>query len=367
MQIKSVDFNKEYNTFKNELDEAYFRVMQSGQYILGPETSTFEDEFAGYCGSKYCVGVGNGLDALLLALISLDVGKGDEVIVPSNTYIATWIAVSLTGAVPVPVEPLESTYNINPDLIENAITNKTKAIMPVHLYGQPADMDPIMEIAQKYDLKVVDDAAQAHGASYYGRKVGSLTDITAFSFYPTKNLGAIGDGGAITTNNAEIADKIKMLRNYGESQKYINRVIGYNSRLDELQAAFLRVKLKHLDTLTYKKKLIADEYNKKINNMNITLPYVPEHISPVWHQFVIKTSRRDNLKKYLLNNGINTLIHYPIPPHLQSAYSFLNFEGINLSIAEMLSSTILSLPISWTMEKSEIDYVIDKINKFDIK
>lgn len=364
MKVDSVDFSKEYKILKNELDEAYRRVMESGRYILGQEVSEFEKEFANYVGAKACVGLGNGLDALHLSLRALGIGHGDEVIVPSNTYIATWISVSLSGAIPIPVEPDEYTYNINPDLIEAAITSKTKAILPVHLYGQPADMDPIIEIAKKYDLKIIDDAAQAHGAEYKGIRVGNLADITAFSFYPTKNLGAIGDGGAITTNDLELAEKVKILRNYGESKKYVNVVIGFNSRLDELQAAFLRVKLRHLDEFNNKKREIANKYLNEIKNESIKLPKVLSFTNPVWHQFVIRSKRRDDLKNYLYENEINTLIHYPIPPHMQLAYKGFHFDKGNLKIAEKLSNEVLSLPIHWTMDDDQINYVINIINKW---
>ena len=364
MRINSIDFPREYKILKNEMDEAYKRVMESGKYILGSEVQNFEKEFASYCQSRFCIGVGNGLDAIRLSLLAMGIGKGDEVIVPSNTYIATWLAVSLTGATPVPVEPLFNTYNLDPDLIEGAISTKTKAIMPVHLYGQPADMDPINELAQENNLKVIDDAAQAHGALYKGKKVGSLADITAFSFYPTKNLGAIGDSGAITTNNEDLAEKLRILRNYGESKKYVNNIIGYNSRLDELQAAFLRVKLGHLDEMNRKKISIASKYLKEISNDDVNLPSVINSVVHVWHQFVIKTELRDNLKQFLYENGINTLIHYPIPPHRQDAYKSLGLGRGRFKIAENLSNQIISLPIHWTLDNNEVEYVISAINKW---
>lgn len=362
MRINSVDFSKEYEILKDEMDTAYRRVMESGKYILGSEVTNFEREFANYCESNQCVGVGSGLDALHLSLRAIGIGKDDQVIVPSNTYIATWIAVSLTGAVPIPVEPDANTYNINPDLIDEAISSKTKAIIPVHLYGQPADMDTIMKVGEEHNLKVIDDAAQAHGAMYKGRKVGSLADVTAFSFYPTKNLGAIGDGGAITTNDQDIAERIRTLRNYGESKKYVNDIIGYNSRLDELQAAFLRVKLRHLDEINKKKEVLASRYLSEISNRFITLPSVNANTIPVWHQFVIKSNYRDKLKKYLLENEIDTLIHYPFPPHIQKPYvSSYN----RLELTEWLAISILSLPIHWTMSEELLQYVIDKINNFE--
>jgi len=363
-EVTSVDFQKEYEILKGELDNAYSRVMQSGKYILGQEVSNFEKEFARYCGSKYCVGVGNGLDALHLALRALGIGKGDEVIVPSNTYIATWIAVSITGAMPVPVEPQENTYNIDPSLIERAITHKTKAILPVHLYGQPADMDPILDIAEKHDLKVIDDAAQAHGAKYKGKRVGSLADITCFSFYPTKNLGAIGDGGAITTNDPELAENVRMLRNYGEYKKYMNKIIGYNSRLDELQAAFLRVKLNHLDEIIRKKGTIAERYLDEISNSSIVMPHFMKDVVHVWHQFVIRSTARNSLRMYFHQKGIETLIHYPIPPHLQESYRHV-IRG-PFPLAEKIAKEILSLPISWTLEEDSVQYVIKKANEFKV-
>jgi len=363
-EVKSFDFQREYEILKSELDNAYTRVMTSGRYVLGSEVSNFEKEFARYCGSKYCVGVGNGLDALHLALRALGIGKGDEVIVPSNTYIATWIAVSIAGAIPVPVEPQESTYNIDPNLIESAITPKTKAILPVHLYGQPADMDPILDIAEKHDLKVIDDAAQAHGAKYKRRKVGSLADITCFSFYPTKNLGAIGDGGAITTDDPELAEDVRMLRNYGEYKKYVNKIIGYNSRLDELQAAFLRVKLNHLDEIIGKKNSIAKRYLDEISNSSIVLPYSMKEVVHSWHIFAIRSTKRDSLKLYFHQNGIDTLIHYPIPPHLQESYRHV-IRG-TFPVAEKIANEILSLPISWALEEDSVQYVIEKANEFKV-
>ncbi|MEM0135427.1 MAG: DegT/DnrJ/EryC1/StrS family aminotransferase [Thermoplasmatales archaeon] len=363
MKVSNIDFQAEYKILKVELDKAYEKVMESGRYILGTEVSDFQKEFANFCESRYCVGVGNGLDALQLGLRALGVGNGDEVIVPSNTYIASWIAISLTGATPVPVEPDENTYNINPELIERSITKKTKAVMPVHLYGQPADMTPIRELAEKYNIRIIDDAAQAHGAKYKGKKIGTLADITAFSFYPTKNLGAIGDGGCITTNDPELAKMVETLRNYGESEKYKNDIIGFNSRLDELQAAFLRVKLRHLAEINKRKAEIASRYLSEISNDSLSLPYVPEYVSPVWHQFVIKSKYRDELKKYLFYNGVNTLIHYPIPPHLQRAYGYANLNPDDLILAAKLAKDVLSLPISWTMNDEQIQYVINVINK----
>lgn len=362
MKVKALDLEVEYHYFKKELDEAYYSVMESGGYILGNEVKSFEKEFSEKVDAKYCIGVGNGLDALRLGLRALGIGRGDEVIVPANTYIATWLAVSLENAIPVPVEPDGRTYNINPDLIEKSITKKTKAILPVHLYGQPANMNHISEIAEKYDLKVLDDAAQAHGSQYDNKKIGALADATVFSFYPTKNLGAIGDGGAVTTNNEEVAEKIKKLRNYGESKKYYNDFIGFNSRLDELQAAFLRVKLKHLDEIIKRKDDIANVYLTEIKNNAIILPYISDHNKHAWHQFVIRSQDRSELKKYLYENNIETLIHYPVPPYLQLAYKFLNIDPRKFLLSKKIADEVLSLPIHWLMKQEYLEYVIEKLN-----
>lgn len=364
MVIKPVDFVEEYNYFKKELDAAYERVMRSGQYILGSEVSNFEKEFAEKSGSKYCVGVGNGLDAIHLALHAIGIGKGDEVIVPSNTYIATWMGVNLVGAKPVPVEPNEETYNIDPYLIEEKITKRTKAILPVHLYGQPADMGPISEIATKYDLRVIDDAAQAHGARYDGKPVGSLSDATAFSFYPTKNLGGYGDGGAVTTDDKETYERMMVLRNYGESEKYVNDVVGFNSRLDEIQAAFLRVKLRYLDRIVERKRAIAEYYIDSISNKHIALPYVLPGAYHAWHQFVIRSKHRNRLKNYLRGDGIETLVHYPIPPLKQKAYKGLFPPNTKTPIAEFLSREILSLPVHFLIKDEEMSHIVRALNKF---
>ena len=345
MQIPFLDLKSPYIELKSELDAAYQRVMDSGWYILGKEIEAFESEFADYCGSGYCVGVGNGLDALHLILRAMDIGSGDEVIVPSNTYIATWLAVSYAGATPVPIEPDEKTYNINPALIEAAITPRTKAILAVHLYGQPADMDAINNIAKMHGLKVIEDSAQAHGATYKGRKTGTLGDAAGFSFYPGKNLGAIGDGGAVTTSDKVLADRIRVLRNYGSEVKYHNEVKGYNSRLDELQAALLRVKLKYLDEWNDRRKKVAILYGEKLPSSDLILPFVPDWAEPVWHLYVVLSGKRDVLQKQLGEAGIGTMIHYPIPPHLQPAYRELNFCVGSFPIAEAMSERLLSLPI----------------------
>jgi dTDP-4-amino-4,6-dideoxygalactose transaminase len=358
MKVPFLDFQAPYLELKAELDAAYQRVMESGWYILGKEVEAFETEFAVYCETKYCIGVGNGLEALHLILRAMEIGVGDEVIVPANTYIASWLAVSQVGATLVPVEPDEQTYNINPSLIENAITDKTKAIMAVHLYGQPADMDAINEIAARHNLKVIEDAAQGHGARYKNRRVGSLGDAAGFSFYPTKNLGAIGDAGAVTTNNAELADKIRLLRNYGSRVKYENEIQGYNSRLDELQAAFLRVKLAKLDEWNARRVKIAEKYLKTLSkNPHLMLPFVPDWAEPVWHLFVVRHPNRYNLEQHLRKNGIATLIHYPIPPHLSDAYVGEGWHLDSFPVSERLSREILSLPIGSHLNEEQIEAV----------
>ncbi len=355
MKVPFVDFASPYGELKAELDAAYFRFMESAWYVLGKEVEAFEEEFAAYCGTKHCVGVGNALDAMHLVLRAWDIGPGDEVIVPSNTYIATWLAISMAGATPVPVEPDPNTFNLDPDRIAAAITTRTRAIMPVHLYGQPADMDPIMAIAAKHGLKVLEDAAQAQGARYRGRRVGALGDAAGHSFYPTKNLGAFGDAGAVTTNDAELADKVRCLRNYGSRKRYYNEVQGVNSRLDELQAAFLRVKLRHLDHWNARRGHVAALYLEALAPIvasgrqssppgsALTLPTTLADTEHVWHLFVIRHPQRDALQKQLTADGIGTLIHYPVPPHLSGAYAEAHFES--QPIAESMANTVLSLPI----------------------
>ena len=314
MKVPFLDLNAQYLELKDELDAAYHRVMDSGWYILGKEVEAFEAEFAEYCQVRHCIGVGNGLDALHLILRASGIGPGDEVIVPSNTYIATWLAVTYAGAKPVPVEPDERTYNIDPSRIESAITKRTKAIMPVHLYGQPADMDSINEIAIRYGLKVFEDAAQAHGAKYKGRKTGGLGIAAGFSFYPGKNLGAFGDGGAVTTNDNELAQKIRILGNYGSSIKYYNEQKGFNSRLDELQAAFLRIKLKKLDEWNTLRRTCASYYQKGLADCGIILPYVPEWAEPVWHLYVVRHPHRDGFKiNGISRNLMETNFHFTSP------------------------------------------------------
>jgi len=362
MKIPFLDLRANYIELQDEIDAAIKRVLESGWYILGEEVDAFEQEYAAYCEAKYCVGVANGLDALHLALLALGVGPGDEVIVPSNTYIATWLAVSQCGATPVPVEPNEATYNIDPSRIEAAITPRTKVILPVHLYGQPADLDPILAIAQKHDLRVLEDGAQAHGARYKHKRIGAHGDVVAWSFYPGKNLGAFGDGGAITTDNPEIADRIRILRNYGSRVKYVNEVRGFNSRLDSLQAAALRVKLQHLDRWNEARRLIAVSYLAGLANARLILPVVPEWAEPVWHLFVIRHPYRDLLQQALTKAGITTMIHYPIAPHLQEAYSDLPVHS-QLPVAEFLQKEVLSLPMHPLIALQEVEYVCRAIKQ----
>jgi dTDP-4-amino-4,6-dideoxygalactose transaminase len=346
MKTPFLDFVGPYDELKAELDEAYLRFMRSAWYVLGREVEAFEQEFASYCGAKYCVGVGNGLEALHLILRAYGIGAGDEVIVPSNTYIATWLAVSQAGARPVPVEPDPRTCNIDPARIEAAVTPRTRAVMPVHLYGQPADMDPILELARKRGLKVIEDNAQSQGARYKGRRTGSLGDAAGNSFYPGKNLGAFGDAGAVTTDDARLAEGLRMLRNYGSRKKYYNELQGYNSRLDELQAAFLRVKLRKLDEWNERRRKVAEGYLARMGPAaDLTLPFVPNCAEPAWHLFVVRHPRRDALQERLTQAGIGTLIHYPVPPHLSGAYADAGWGVGAFPIAEELARNALSLPI----------------------
>jgi dTDP-4-amino-4,6-dideoxygalactose transaminase len=354
--IPFLDLKAPYLELKNELDEAYHRVMNSGWYLLGNELIEFENEFALYCGTQYAIGVANGLQALELILLGYDIGKGDEVIVPSNTYIASWLAVTQVGAKVVPVEPDIKTYNIDPTQIEAAITSKTKAIMPVHLYGQTADMGPILEIAERYNLKVIEDAAQAHGATYQNKKAGALGHAAGFSFYPGKNLGAFGDAGAITTNDPILAERLKTLRNYGSKIKYHNEERGTNSRLDEFQAAILRVKLKHLDQWNIRRSVIANFYSSKLKSRDdIICPYILDDCRSAWHLYVIRHANRNALQALLSEKGIHTLIHYPIPPHKQPAYK--EMEQHLLPISEKIHREVLSLPIGPHLNMEHMDMI----------
>lgn len=360
--ISFLDLKSVNNRQRPELVDALQRVLDSGWWILGKETEDFEEAFAKFCGAKYCIGVGNGLEAMQLVLRAWGIGPGDEVLVPSNTYIATWLAVSQTGARPVPVEPDPNTFNIDPARVEEAITNRTKAIIPVHLYGQAALMGPIIEIASRRGIKILEDAAQAHGASFNGCRVGSLGDAAAFSFYPGKNLGALGDAGAVTTSDPDLARRLRSLRNYGSQKKYHNEIRGYNSRLDELQSAFLRVKLKMLEEDNAKRARIASIYSDRLRGCEgVVLPDIADGCTHVWHLFVVRYEARDWLQKKLHEQDIETMIHYPIPPHLQPAYSDAGLDNGCLPISEKIHREVLSLPISPTLRDEEIIMVCDSI------
>lgn len=361
--VPFLDLKAPYVELKSEIDEAVARVMSSGWFIGGGEVEQFELEFANYCDAAHAVGVANGLDALHLALLAMGVGPGDEVIVPSNTYIATWLAVGQCGATPVPVEPDDQTFNLSPQGIEAAITARTKVILPVHLYGQPADLDPIKAIASAHSLRVLEDAAQAHGARYKGKRLGGHGDAVAWSFYPGKNLGAMGDGGAVTTNDPELADRIHLLRNYGSRVKYTNEVRGYNSRLDPIQAAILRVKLQHLDEWNARRDARALQYQQGLANCGLRLPIVPTWASPVWHLYIVRHPHRDLLQAMLSKAGIGTLIHYPIPPHLQRAYSDFGFSEGAFPVAERIHKEVLSLPMFPSITTQQIISVIDACRK----
>lgn len=348
---------------RQDLRDAFDRVLDSGWYVMGEELKTFESEFAAYCDARHCVGVANGLDALTLALRALDIGPGHEVIVPSNTYIATWLAVTTVGATPVPVEPNPRTFNIDPSRVEAAITPRTRAIMPVHLYGQPADLGPLLDIARRHRLKVVEDGAQAHGARYRGVPLGGHGDAVAWSFYPGKNLGALGDGGAVTTHDAELAERVRVLRNYGSRVKYHNEVAGTNSRLDELQAALLRVKLRHLDADNQRRAVLAHRYLEELRGPGLVLPSVPAYATPVWHLFVVRHPQRDLLAQRLAAAGVGTVIHYPVPPHRQPAYAGLGLQEGALPVAEVIHREVLSLPMGPTQTPAQTQTVIAAVNE----
>jgi len=352
--IPFLNLRAAYRELKTEIDEKVASILDGGQYILGPEVEAFEEEWAAYCEAGYAVGLGNGLDALSLAMRALDIGVGHEVIVPSNTYIATWLAVSSVGAKPVPVEPDPITHNIDTTKIEAAITPQTRAILPVHLYGQPADLDVILDVAHCNGLRVIEDAAQAHGARYKGKRIGAHGDIVCWSFYPGKNLGAMGDAGGITTNDKAIAQKVALLRNYGSRQKYVNETAGSNSRLDPIQAGVLRVKMRHLDKWTDRRRHVAATYTDCLQTTNLKLPHVPVWSEPAWHLYVVRTLERDVLQSRLMKAGINTIIHYPIPPHMQRAYTGLKIAASALPISQKLASTVLSLPMGPHLSSDEI-------------
>lgn len=361
MKVPFLDLRAAFHEIQAELESAILASLRSGWYIGGEEVEAFEQEFACFTRTRYCIGVANGLDALRLALVAMGIGAGDEVVVPSNTYIATWLAVSQSGATPVPVEPVASTYNLDPGRVEAAITPRTKAILPVHLYGQPADLDPILAVARRHGLRVLEDAAQAHGACYKGKRIGGHGDVVAWSFYPSKNLGALGDAGAVTTNDAGIADRVRSLRNYGSRIKYVNEVKGWNSRLDPVQAAVLSVKLKYLDQWNARRAAIAARYTAELAGTGLTLPSVPGWAQPIWHLYVVQSADRDRLQKALNAAGIGTQIHYPIPPHLQAAYHCAGYSKGQFPLAESMAERLLSLPMGPQLDEASVTVVIDAV------
>ena len=362
--VPFLDLNPAVTETRTAVDEAIARVLASGWFVLGAEVDAFERAFAAFVGAERCIGVGNGLDAIELALRALDVGPGDEVIVPSNTYIATWLAVSRVGAQIVPVEPDPQTFNIDPARVADAITPMTRAVVAVHLYGQSANMTALREIASGQGIRLVEDAAQAHGAAENGRPVGGLGDVAAWSFYPAKNLGALGDAGAVTTNDADVADRVRVLRNYGSRTKYINEVQGVNSRLDELQAAVLRAKLPYLMEWNERRRSVAGQYLERLDGAGVTLPVVAPGMDPVWHLFVIRSADRDGLRSHLAERGVETLIHYPIPPHRQAAYAELGMSDGAFPIAEAIHRECLSLPIGPHMTDGQVDEVVSAVRSF---
>lgn len=361
MNVPFLDLKAPSLELRSDLEEATRRVLDSGWFVQGKEVSAFEKEFASYCEAEHCVGVSNGLDALHLILRGYAIGRGDEVIVPANTFIATWLAVTYAGATPVPVEPDIRTYNIDPARTEAAITPRTKAIIAVHLYGQPADMDPVLGVARRYGLRVIEDAAQSHGARYKHRRAGSLGDAAGFSFYPGKNLGALGDGGAVVTNDQALAAEIRMLANYGSRTKYHHDRKGFNCRLDEVQAAWLRTKLAHLDEWNERRRAAAARYMCELVDSGVLLPFTPDWAEPVWHLFVVRSGDRDKLKSLLSEAGVETLIHYPVPPHLQPAYEDLGFAAGTLPISECIHREVLSLPVGPHLSPEQQAYVVKQV------
>jgi dTDP-4-amino-4,6-dideoxygalactose transaminase len=358
MNVPFLDLKRAYEVLAEELEEAVLGSLRSGRYIGGTEVEAFEEAFAAFCGARHCVAVANGLEALHLSLRALGIGAGDEVIVPSNTFIATWLAVSQAGARCIPVEPDAATSNLDPTLIEAAVTPATRAIIPVHLYGQPADLDPILSIAERHGLAVLEDAAQAQGAVYKGRRIGSHGALVAWSFYPGKNLGALGDAGSVTTDDADLAARLRLLRNYGSQERYHHEIQGYNSRLDPVQAAALRVKLRHLDRWNGRRIEIARRYQAAFRDIGLATPHVLNGAEPVWHLYCVRHSRRDDLRRLLHEAGIETLIHYPVPPHLQGAYAGMGFPRGSFPIAERLADELLSLPIDPLMRDDAVETVI---------
>ena len=361
MSIPVLDLGAAYRELQGDIDAAVARVLASGWYIGGGEVTAFEQDYAAYVGADHCVGVGNGLDALHLVLLALGVGPGDEVIVASNSFIATLLGVSMAGATPVLVEPDPVTHNLDPARVEAAITPRTKALLPTHLYGQSADLDPLLDIARRHGLKLVEDAAQAHGATYKDQRIGAHGDAVTWSFYPSKNLGAMGDAGAVTTNDAALAERVRMLGNYGSSRRYVNEVRGVNSRLDPVQAAILGVKLRHLEEWNERRCKIAAFYARELDGSGLTLPVVPQWAGPVWHQYVIESDQREQLAARLGEAGIQTLVHYPIPPHLQQAYGDLAKPRGSFPIAERLAGRVLSLPMGPHLSPSQAQTVVETV------
>lgn len=361
MQVKFLDLRAAYASIQDELETAVLRSLRSGHYIGGSEVEAFESAYAEYCETEHCVGVANGLEALHLAMVALGIGPGDEVIVPSNTFIATWLAVSRSGATCVPVEPDPATHNIDPCRIEVALTSRTRAIVPVHLYGQPADLDPILDVAVRYGLHVIEDAAQAQGARYKGRKIGGHADLCAWSFYPGKNLGALGDAGAITTNDGVLAARLRLLRNYGSPVRYQHDEKGFNSRLDPIQAAALTVKLRHLDRWNFRRAEIVEAYQAAFASLDLVLPKVADDVHSVWHLYCIRHPRRDALRASLAEAGVETLIHYPVPPHLQRAYSSMGLGPGSFPIAEEIAQSIFSLPVDPFMSDDQVAHVVSAV------
>lgn len=364
MDIMPNRMDRGFEQYQEEFESKALSVLRSGWYVLGAEVKGFEHEFANFLGAKHCVGLASGLDALWIAFRVLGIGTGDEVIVQGNTYIASVMGISINGARPVMVEP-DAFYNIDADGIEEKVTEKTKAILVVHLYGQASRMDKIMELAGKYHLKVVEDCAQSHGACFNGKQTGTFGDIGCFSFYPSKNLGAFGDAGAIVTNSDELAEKVRIFRNYGSEKRYYNKVVGTNSRLDELQAGLLRVRLRHLEELNEERKRICSRYLREIKNDQVILPEVRDNATSVWHQFVIRCANRDALIEYLNEKGIGTIIHYPVPPHLSEAYAYLGMHKGELPVTEQYADEVLSLPLYNGMTEEEQGYIINNINIFN--
>ncbi len=361
MRVPFLDLRAAYRELQGEIDAAVTRALGSGRYIGGPEVERFESDYAAYCGAAHCVGVANGLDALVLSLRALGIGAGDEVIVASNSYIATVLAVTAVGAAPVFVEADPRTFNLDPAAVEPAVTSRTRALLPTHLYGQPADLDPLLAIARRYDLRLIEDAAQAHGSRYKGQRIGAHGDIVCWSFYPSKNLGALGDAGAATTNDPELASRVRTLGNYGSAQRYVNVVRGVNSRLDPVQAAVLGVKLRHLDAWNARRRSIAKRYTRALADLPIHPPHVPSWAEPAWHLYVVRHERRDALQQALADRGIGTLIHYPIPPHLQPAYADLPHRRGDFPVGERMADQVLSLPIGPQMRSEEVTAVIEAL------